>query len=188
MIESAVIDHCYRIDADNYIVHIDDRFRSFAVANDAPHLATNDVLGRDLFDYILGEETRHLYEAFFTVVRDEHITVTVPFRCDSPSLMRFMELTMTPTDHGAIDLTGRLLRRESRKPLTLLDPHAQRGSQILTLCSFCKRALLKDQNWVSTEDAVRLLDLFGSMIMPRLSHGVCDHCLPAFERQCGLRP
>ncbi len=55
MIESAVIDHCYRIDADNYIVHIDDRFRSFAVANDAPHLATNDVLGRDLFDYILGD-------------------------------------------------------------------------------------------------------------------------------------
>jgi hypothetical protein len=183
---SAVIDHCYRIDAHNTIVHFDDQFRKFAVDNDAPDFAADELLGRDLFDFIIGEETRHLYEALFTAVRDSNAAVTVPFRCDSPSLRRFMELTIAPSDHGAIDLTGRLLRTESREELRLLDPHARRGGTILTLCSFCKHVLVENHGWVSTEQAVRLLDLFSSMTMPQLSHGVCDSCLPEFMRKCGL--
>ena len=75
----------YIIDAEDRIVYVSDNWWFFAEENGAdascypPHL-----LGRSLWDFIDGEETRYLYGALTGKVRQAKKGIQVPIRCDSP--------------------------------------------------------------------------------------------------------
>jgi hypothetical protein len=42
---------------------------------------------------------------------------------------------------------------------------------------------MDDQSWVEVEVAVEQLRLFGEIILPQLSHGICADCLKDFMKQ-----
>jgi len=129
----------YIIDSQNQVIAVNRNWTDFARENQAEALNSDAVLGRPLFNFIAGDETRHLYTMIIERVRRTGQTLLVPFRCDAPSLRRFMQLIITPLENVQLQFSGELLREEPRDPVALLDTGIERSKQFLTICSWCKQ-------------------------------------------------
>jgi hypothetical protein len=166
----------YRIDAADRIEWIDeDAWTRFAAANDAPELTPDRVRGRSLFEFIDGDEVRALYAELFRSLRARPREAMIPFRCDSPDTVRHMVLTCLPSPSGSIELTGRLVVRLARTPVTLLERRERRSSAMLVVCALCRRFESGDE-WV---DVSRLLvrdPVLMDDVPPRLIARVCPDC------------
>ncbi len=171
----------YRVDARATIVGVGGGWDGFAAANGAPALAADETVGKPLWHYVTGAETRYLYELLFDRVRALEVPIEVPFRCDAPALRRFMVLRVAPAADGALDLEAFARRVEKRSPVWLLDPRAVRGDGTLPICSFCKRIESGPMGWLEAEDAIARLGLLIAECPPMLSHVVCGECTHRVE-------
>jgi hypothetical protein len=167
----------YSIGSTDTITSVNSAWLRFAQENGTPELTADFVIGKPLWDFIAGGETRYLYQLVLERVRTNDTPVILPFRCDSPGIRRHMRLVISPLHEGNVQLDAVLVSEERRPSLALLDPQAPRSDQVLTLCSWCKRARVTRSEWVEPEDAIARLDLFGPPSLPQLSHGICDQCV-----------
>lgn len=179
MVSPALPRYRYAVDAQDAIVSVSPQWLAFARENGAPHLTSEAVTGRCLWDFIDGRETRRFYEIIVQRIRDTERPMVVPFRCDSPKLKRYMRLEIMPQPNDGIQFDSILERVESIDRLNLLDPDLRRSRQMLTLCSCCKRALIESQGWVEIEDAAVRLHLLKEDYAPQLRGSVCPDCLAA---------
>jgi len=170
----------YKINSDNKIINVTSSFNEFATANDTESLSKDNAVGKDLFSYITGKETRHLYEVLMQNVRRSGKRATIPFRCDSPSLRRFMELHVIPERDGSLQFEGVLVREEERPVVPLLDPESDRSEEIISMCSWCKRIQI-ESHWHDVESALITHRFFEATQLPMISHGVCEDCVQLFE-------
>jgi hypothetical protein len=92
----------YRIDSNDTLVHVDGAFRRFAQAVGVPDLP-NAVLGRSLWSCIADDELRAVYTALVARARAGHV-VRVKTRCDSPSLMRQVDMDISPLPGGEVEI------------------------------------------------------------------------------------
>ncbi len=145
------------------------------------------MVGQPLHGFITDMETRHIYDLLLHRVRKTGDAVVVTFRCDAPALRRFMELRVAPWSDGGVELDCRLVRREPREAVALLDPTHDRSSEFLTICSWCKRVRV-GAAWVEVEEAVERLALFHADRLPQLTHGMCPGCMERVRRELGLPP
>jgi len=165
----------YAIDASNRIVEVNGEWLDFARENQAPELCGERVLGKSLLDFISGREVRHLYQLIIDRVRARNTAMVVPFRCDSSTLRRFMELEISPTANRGVLFTARLLDIQQRRPVALFDNGSHRSQDRLQVCSWCKRVDVAG-NWVDVEQATQQLHLFDQAALPQISHGICLEC------------
>ncbi|MBW7957640.1 MAG: hypothetical protein H3C68_07075 [Deltaproteobacteria bacterium] len=163
----------YRIDASDRIVEASDSWDVFAVENKASQLTKKEVLGRFLWDFIEGSDTRHLFRLMLSKARDTLSAMRIPFRCDSPETKRFMEMEIRPHPDDSIDFVCTTLKTETRTPVAFIDPDVDRSNEWRTICSWCKRIKMPNGEWVELDDGIRKLDLFGTKKPPRMSHGIC---------------
>ena len=85
----------YSIDADDRITAVNQEWGRFAEANGGnPDPAA--VVGRKLWDFIIDEGNRRLYQAMVHCVRQRVAPLHIPFRCDSPTVERHMTMTIAP--------------------------------------------------------------------------------------------
>ncbi len=174
----------YSIDADDTIVEIGRNWGDFAGENGWERgVITERIVGKSLWDFIQGKETRYLYERLLQRVRSGLRSDPVPFRCDSPQMRRFLTLSLTPHPHGKIEITSAIRKEEPRERVRLLEKAVSRSDEMVTLCSMCKKIKIDDDNWVEIEDGLRELRLFESEAMPALTHGVCPVCYRSFMAQ-----
>jgi hypothetical protein len=173
--------YVYRIDARDFITFVSPQWIAFARDNDAAHLALRSPLGESLWRFIDGEATRDLYHVLFQRVRTQSRPITIPFRCDSPSVRRFMGLTMSPLPDDGIELCGSLLRHERRQRVDILNSAVKRSDQWLTVCSWCKRAHVPEFGWVEIEEAIVCLNVSNSPVLPNLTGGICSDCRRRIE-------
>lgn len=167
----------YEIGRSDRIVAVGGSWLEFARENGAAHLTRERVVGRPLWEFVQGRETRELYEAIFGRVRRTGAPVSIPFRCDSPERFRFMRLDIVAAEaEGALELRGTLLREQERPFFSVLDRAFPRSRRALAMCSVCKRVQILGTHWVDAEEAVRRLDLFDAAEPPRLQYTVCDDC------------
>lgn len=166
----------YHLDEANRIISIGAGWSDFAQQNGAHDLTIENLRGRSLWEFVAGLDTRHLYEVLFSTAREKQAILVIPFRCDSPGLRRFMELEISPSQEGLLQLEARLLRIENRPFAPILDPNEPRSYSSLKICSFCKRVELDPTVWLEIEAAVKAMDLLGDPLLPRLSHAACPHC------------
>ncbi len=165
----------YSLDASDTIVATGDGWRAFARANGAPEL--ENVIGHCVWEYVAGRTTQELYSVIFHRVRKRQEKLTLPFRCDSPDVFRFMELDIAPGEADSLQLVGRLLREQQRPHFAVLDRLTSRSSSILRMCSVCKRVQLEGIAWMDADKAVRRLDLFDFSTPPSLEYAVCEDCV-----------
>lgn len=165
----------HTVGADDNIVHVNDEWVEFARENGAPELAGETVVGRAIWEFITGRETRHISRLLLDKVRAGGRSISIQYRCDSPELKRFMEMEIVPLEGGSVDFRSRILRLERREPVPLLDPGTSRGDEFLTICSWCRRARVASV-WVELDEAVKKLQLFSSVSLPQLTHGICQDC------------
>jgi hypothetical protein len=171
--------YLYRIDADDQISFIDDSWLSFAAENDAPELVRDRLIGHPLWSYIGGKTIQSVYQALFDQVRVTRKPISAPFRCDSPSTIRQMELVVRPLNRGSLELEGRLLASAHREEVALFNRFVPRSGELLKVCSFCRRLALNEQ-WLEAADAVNRYSLFAQSRQPRLSEQMCPDCRDAF--------
>jgi len=173
----------YRLDREDVLRSVSGAWDDFARENDAPHLSGNGVVGRSIWDFITGDEVRHLSGILFSTVRERERPVSVPFRCDAPDIRRWMTLSIAPTSdsEGGIDISVRSLNEERRVPVRILDVRAPRSRNALRVCAWCKRARLGEDDWSEIEEAVERYGLFGSDEVPGITHGICTDCLEKVE-------
>ena len=178
------MDQCvtvHRVDRDGCIVAVSGSWKAFAEENGAGS-ALQAVRGSVLWNYIAGAQTRHLYHVLMERARSSGRSLHIPYRCDSPDTRRFMEMELAfLPEHDEFEFRNRLLRVELRSPVPLLDPNTCRSEAMLTMCSWCKKVKMDDEEWVEAEAAVRRLGLLEDACMPRLSHGICPACEARFR-------
>lgn len=170
----------YMIDADDRNAYVSEGWWFFAEENGAgPDCHPPRLLGRSLWNFIAGEETRHLDGIMVAKVRSDKQSVQVPIRCDSPELRRKIIIVLKFVADGHIEFICRTTHIEARPPVDLLRQEAHRGNHILRVCRFCKKIAVPSDEWIDIERAIERLELFAHKHLPQLSHGVCPTCRAA---------
>jgi hypothetical protein len=173
----------YTVDPQDVITSVCPLWLAFARENGATQLTREAVVGRSLWDFIAGDETQQLYRTLLQRVRARNASTVVPFRCDSPTLRRYMRLELTPEPNGSVQFDGVLERVEQTVPYNLLDQNFPRSMQMLTLCSCCKRILMENYGWLEIGAVAERLDLLNKNIAPKLRHSLCPECLTVATRE-----
>ena len=178
---------CYITDLAGKIVGIGGRnWTSFAQgAGCDDQLSVAQVLGRDLFAYIAGEDVLQVYRGHISEITanpDAHISFL--FRCDSPSVLREMRMNMSGIRDGettvGVLFQSLTLQERERPPISLFDVAARMKEYfgvvlpIITMCSYCHdvRAPITANQWVRAERYYAA----GGDDRVRISHGICPAC------------
>ena len=166
----------YEIDASDAIVRIDGLWDRFASDNGAPHLSADSVLGRELWDHIAGAEMDHVYRLLVERVRQHGQPLEFTFRCDSPKCARHMRMIMASAKDKHVRFHSITEREEPRAPISLLEASEERSHEIIVMCSVCKCISNEQKEWLELDKAIRVLELFQTAPLPRISHGLCPAC------------
>jgi hypothetical protein len=164
----------YAIDRNDIITRVGGAWTSFATANGCPELA-DSVLGTRIQDHVTGPEINLLWDSLLHRARTGH-PVTVPYRCDSPTERRFLQMTLRRGRNDAVEFASDTLRVESRPYRLLLAPprgSADTNEGMIRACSWCRR--FDVHGWVEVEEAVSRLDLLNER-PPRVTHVLCEDC------------
>jgi hypothetical protein len=165
----------YAIDDQDRLIRVDEGYYRFAEENGWD--GAGDSLGRLLWDFVAGHDVRRLQRLLLRRVRDELHDIELPFRCDSPTLRREMDIRITADRSGRVVLFSAQLCSEQPRsePQPLLNPRAPRAGDFLPMCAWCDRFLVGGE-WVEVEEAARRLELFRRSVLPPLDHGICPEC------------
>lgn len=165
----------YQLDQHERIVDVNRHWLDFAQENGAEWLTRSAVIGKRLWDFVSGPETCAIYEILFSRARSQRRIVRVPFRCDSPTERRFMEMQIVPAHNANLLIVNRIERFEARPAI---NPPAIAG--LLRLCSWCKRVQLPSRDWAEIEVAAEVFGAALTSTPPQLSHGICPECRDAW--------
>jgi len=147
----------------------------FAQANEAPELTEEQVVGKPVWDFITGKEARALYQQLYSTLRSRRSEMFIPFRCDSPTQVRHMTLTLRSLGARGIECEGRLDRIETREPVALLSRGVARSQESIPICSLCRRMAILEE-WLDVRAAIVRKRLLSAITFPRLEESVCPDC------------
>ena len=103
----------YRLDNTDRIFDTGGAWNQFAKENAGTELLGSAVIGRSLYDFIHGDVSRMFVRTLVDGVRILNRPRMVPYRCDSPGLRRYMEMSITCEPGGGILLEHRQVREET---------------------------------------------------------------------------
>ncbi len=166
----------YEVDAAHRIVSLGSGWSEFARDNLGDHLTPDRLLGRCLWDFVADRTTQELYRQIIHRALGGR-TTSVPFRCDSSTERRQMEIEASLVEGYRCRFTTRIRHREPRSEVRLLNLAVPRSGDFLRACGWCKRIAVSFGSWVEVEAAVAQLRLFELPELPRLTHGICPVCL-----------
>ena len=165
----------YHIDASDVFCHTNEAWRCFAVENQGDRIMS--VIGRSLWEFIQGDEVRHLYREILSDLRRRGGTSTFPFRCDAPKLARELSMQIRSLADGSIEFQSTLIRSWPQTPRpvsTAMSTSVSSSAPLLQMCSWCKQVKVGDQ-WKDADVAIAELGLFVTT-PPQITHGICKKC------------
>jgi len=160
---------------------------AFACENSGQEIVSDNLLGRNLFDFIGGNDVKAVYQsAHATLLEDDRAKVSFEYRCDAPDFERRMLMSISSVacghDKAAILYQSQILEERVRVPMKLFsaDNHKNTyGAENQTsICSFCAKvawpvgAESASQDWVSGEAYYAK----GGSSRVGLRHGICPGC------------
>lgn len=166
----------YRINEADQVVELGEEWNDFAHQNDAPQLTKENIVSLPIWHFIHDPETRHFHETLLLKVRRNRSTLSVPFRCDSPAVRRYMTMNINPLPRNAVEYRCQIDRLEPREPVPLLANQTSEGETFIRMCSWCKKIDCGRNHWLEVEAAIAKLGLFELATLPRISHTICDDC------------
>jgi hypothetical protein len=165
----------YEIDENNRLVAAGPEWDDFALANDGADVVFDRVVGRDLFELIVGDEVRYIYEQMLKSVRTSGARHYFEFRCDGPTQRRRLSMAIRDAGGGHVGFETRVLEVRPRPAVSLLDRAASRGPKLVRVCAWCAR-VRAGADWLDLDEAIGVHDLFDQPQVPRMSHGICGDC------------
>lgn len=164
-----------------------ERWADFARSAGFDGPTPDSVVGRSLFDVIVGDDVRAAYLALHRAVASlARPALTFEYRCDAPELERLMKMSMSAlVAHGRLQgvlYQATLLTARDRVPLEFLRAETAMGDHdraqtlpFVKICQFCANVTMPAWGgaWVAPQDYYRR----GGSDEVRLSHGVCPDCV-----------
>ena len=176
----------YRIDNRDVLVSVFNYWDRSAIRDGASELASDAILGRNLWDFVSGDAIRHIYKKILERVRSGE-TLDFDFRCDAPDERRFLSIRISPAENGEVEFETRTIRLEQRPAQDIFLRHTDFTDQLVVACSWCKKIRTHGEVWQEIEQAVVILELFKSEPVPQLSHGMCPDCYEAALKKVAER-
>ncbi|MBD3331236.1 hypothetical protein GF356_00175 [candidate division GN15 bacterium] len=174
--------YTYSIDTNDQLISFSANWDGFACANESRHLQASHIKEHSLWEFISNRETVALYRELLTCLRDRGTSAGFHYRCDSPDLRRFMHMDISADEQGFVTFVSQVVRTEPRATIEVLLPDAERSEELLVMCGWCKKVRV-DSTWVEIEAALEPLQLMDRWPLPAISHGICEQCAEAMERQ-----
>lgn len=179
----------YLVGPDSAILGVGERnWSDFARDNRSDALTPQRVVGRSLFDFVLGEDVKEAYRTFHAELT-EGVKPRVEFlcRCDSPATARDLHVSIRPVALGggmAILYQCQILSSTMRPPVHLIDPDRWKNTAsgtprpIVRICSYCSSIAWPaggtggPVGWISASEYYRR----GGSDEVLLSHSICPDC------------
>ena len=176
-----------KTDHSDCIIFVNQNWLNFAVENGVDELKEETLLGRPLWKFISDDSTIHLYQTMLSRVREENLSFSIPFRCDSPDYRRFMQMNIIPSGNGTVSFESRILKLEPRDHVELLETDHAHTGEFIRMCSYCNKVFVAGSGWCDVELAIELLDLFSAEALPQITHTICSACYDEFMKALDLR-
>lgn len=96
--------HC-ELSAQNRIVALSDNWDAGAGRCDKGGPLAQSVMGRPIWDFVAGLETRSYLNALIFAARRDQRRLSVRYRCDGPSERRLYQMLVEPVQFGGVALT-----------------------------------------------------------------------------------
>ena len=173
----------YSLDANNVMVAVGLGWDEFATANGAPQLRSSSLIGKPVLNYFSDAATRRLYARLFDRARTSGNKISFDYRCDSPTLRRFMRLTIKPVKE-LVTVRCETLRKETRQASHFewaghqraARSGAQGNQMVLPVCSLCSKVQVISGDWHEIESAVKHMSLDMDPRVPLLAPSLCPDC------------
>lgn len=160
---------------------------AFACENDGQDAVSNNLLGRNLFDFIEGENVRAVYKSTHaTLIEDDQARITFEYRCDAPDQERrmLMSISTVVCDDGeaAILYQSQVLDARTRVPLGVFSAENNKLpysiESRIAICSFCAKIAWPSETWAPSRDWISADNYYvrGGSSQVRLNHGICPEC------------
>lgn len=185
----------YWTDLEGVVLGGSPSWNAFAVANAAPGLRLETVVGRPLQEFVCGDEVRRIYrEIHQAVVGQGRKRLAFTYRCDAPDLKREMRMTVGPWRRDGkmrgVLYHSQIIYERERPPIALLgleealERFRPDGAPTVRICGFCHAVKLPERTrWIAVEDYYRL----GGPAEVRLNHAVCPACERRLNRIVDIR-
>ncbi|MEY2632367.1 MAG: hypothetical protein RIR00_1021 [Pseudomonadota bacterium] len=146
----------YQLDKKDRIIDVAGDWDRFALDNGAEELIHDAVIGCSLRSFVSGDITRMFLDTLLAKVRLSGEAISQSYRCDSPGVKRFMQMTVLPGDEpGGIATRHQLLREEVfERQLQWLDLRTGKngGHRLLKRCSMCNRLSGNGRDFIEPEN------------------------------------
>lgn len=167
----------YSLDRSDTIVAVSGKWDDFARDNDGEKILSGQIIGRKLDQFIIGDDTRMFVRTLLMSARTLCRPIYRPYRCDSPKLKRFMEMTVLPQAEGAVEVIHRELYSEPIfYNIPIVAAPASAGWAFLKRCSLCNRVQAQGM-WSEIDEAIEANRLLVTAPSLKVIYGVCPDCL-----------
>jgi hypothetical protein len=172
---------------------------AFACKNSGQDAVSNNLLGRNLFDFIQGEEVRAVYKSSHaTLLEDDQARISFEYRCDAPDRERRMLMSVSTVvcDGGetAILYQSQILDERMRVPLPILSAENYKRPYSIenrvSICSFCAKIAWPlaaggaRQDWISADEYYAE----GGSSLVGLNFGICPECFEKSQNMWRQNP
>lgn len=165
----------YRIDGNDCINYVSKEWVDFAQENGAPELTESNVIGKSLWGFISDSDTRQIYQELLKKTRAHNTDQKIEFSCDTPGIARLMQIRMTPVGNDLIEFACVTVEEKYRTPIILLNGKSGTGTELVKMCSWCKKIYLSGK-WWELDEAINLSAAFSVSPPPSITHGICGGC------------
>ena len=141
----------YWLDGEDKIIGVGSTWDFFAGENEGREVVSELVVGRSLWEFISGDPTRMWLSSILTLARIRNENVNRPYRCDSPTVKRFMNLEIKKDADGVLHLVHSLVRVEAMSVPCRVNPTPSPGKKMIQRCSVCNR-FNTAKGWTEAED------------------------------------
>lgn len=164
----------YRINHRDELVYVNEGWDRFAEANEGHDVVSGKVLTRSLWDFVSDTSTRAIYRRLIDLVREGRST-TFTLRCDSPTRIRILEMTIALCGECEVEFRTRELEERPRDLPVQFSYSVLDGEEFLRVCGWCKKVDVEG-SWVELDEAVDSQPLLHCFPLPRMTHGICEPC------------
>lgn len=154
----------YIIDKDNKIIWTNLEWDIFLKNNDGSQsVNSNNILGENIFKYIISDETRMFYDIIFNYVRISGNKKILDFRCDSPDLKRYMRMILEPHENKKIKISCELIKTEHQSKKYFF----YNIFSLYKKCSVCGKVSLNNKEWMEPSIEKNRINAV---------YSICDSC------------
>lgn len=176
----------YRLDRTDRIVEVGGEWYRFAEENDGGDVIAERIIGTPLFKHVSGEASRNYIWTAVDMVRKLVTPRRLSYRCDSPSLKRFMEMVIKPDASGGVVLEHYTVRVEPLRPKARFVAGSEAAPALLIRCSMCNRTRHQGR-WLEP-DAAAAENLLPADKIHQVAYGVCKQCRQRAGRAPNHKP